>query len=244
MSSLCGPLETADIVTSSEDYASRFAGRVGAWFLKIQEEATLRFILPYPNGKVLDVGGGHGQLTGALARKDYQLTVLGSAEICKARIQSWIDQGTCDFRVGNILRLPYPDKSFDVVLSFRLLPHVSQWKLFLAELARVAEKAIILDYPEIQSINFFAPHTFRLKKRLEGNTRPYACFRGADLLEVFSSHGFVRSARFPEFFFPMVFHRKLNSPKISSWLERFSRRVGLTGRFGSPVILKLVRQEG
>lgn len=51
-------LETADIETSSEDYASRFAGAVGAWLLKTQEDATLRMLLPYPGATVLDVGGG------------------------------------------------------------------------------------------------------------------------------------------------------------------------------------------
>ena len=58
--------ETADIETSSDDYAARFAGEIGAWLLKVQEEATLRMLAAYPNAKILDVGGGHGQLTGAL----------------------------------------------------------------------------------------------------------------------------------------------------------------------------------
>ncbi|NEO49979.1 MAG: class I SAM-dependent methyltransferase, partial [Moorea sp. SIO4A3] len=55
--------ETADIETSSEDYASRFAGEIGAWLLKVQEDATLKMLTPYPKATILDVGGGHGQLT-------------------------------------------------------------------------------------------------------------------------------------------------------------------------------------
>ncbi|MGB3514268.1 MAG: hypothetical protein WBA93_34670 [Microcoleaceae cyanobacterium] len=51
--------ETAEIETSSDDYASRFAGNIGAWLLKIQEEATLKMLAPHPNAKILDVGGGH-----------------------------------------------------------------------------------------------------------------------------------------------------------------------------------------
>ncbi|WP_293161376.1 hypothetical protein [Okeania sp. SIO2C9] len=47
--------ETADVETSSDDYASRFAGDIGAWLLKVQEEATLTMLAPYPNGKILDV---------------------------------------------------------------------------------------------------------------------------------------------------------------------------------------------
>ena len=54
--------ETADIETSSDGYAQRFAGAVGAWFLRVQEDATLRLLHAFPNARILDVGGGHGQL--------------------------------------------------------------------------------------------------------------------------------------------------------------------------------------
>src|SRR3989338_8000949 len=36
--------EAPDIETSSEDYARRFAGPVGAWFLQVQRVAVLRFL--------------------------------------------------------------------------------------------------------------------------------------------------------------------------------------------------------
>jgi 16S rRNA A1518/A1519 N6-dimethyltransferase RsmA/KsgA/DIM1 with predicted DNA glycosylase/AP lyase activity len=94
--------ETADIETSSEEYASRFSGEVGEWFLKVQEEATLNMLAPYKRATILDVGGGHGQLTGALIRNNYQLTVLGSSEVYKARIQNYLDNENCSFKVGNI----------------------------------------------------------------------------------------------------------------------------------------------
>jgi ubiquinone/menaquinone biosynthesis C-methylase UbiE len=236
--------ETADIETSSEDYARRFAGRIGAWFLKIQEDATLSMLHPHSFRTALDVGGGHGQLTGPLIRKGYQLTVLGSDDACKARIQSLIDQDYCKFKVGNILDLPFPDQSFDVVLSFRLLPHVSRWKQFLHELTRVARKSIILDYPEARSVNILASQMFWFKKQIEGNTRTYSCFSEAELLEVFKTRGFIRAERYPEFFLPMVLHRKLNNAVFSSFLESVCRKAGLTSRFGSPVIMKLVRNGG
>lgn len=38
--------ETADIETASNDYALRFSGEIGAWLLKVQEEATLRMLAP------------------------------------------------------------------------------------------------------------------------------------------------------------------------------------------------------
>ena len=63
--------ETADIETSSDEYASRFSGEIGEWFLKVQEDATLGILAPFTQAKILDVGGGHGQLTGALIENNY-----------------------------------------------------------------------------------------------------------------------------------------------------------------------------
>lgn len=233
--------ETADIETASADYASRFSGPVGEWFLEVQEAATLRMLAPYPGACVLDVGGGHGQTTAALIANGYDLTVLGSAESCQERIRHFVEARSCAFKVGDILALPYPDGAFDVVLSYRLLPHVTQWQPFLAELARVARHAVILDYPEVRSVNYIAPQLFRFKKRLEGNTRPYGLFRRSELLAEFAAHGFTAGDRFAEFFFPMVLHRKLNRPGLSAGLEGLSRILGLTNLLGSPVILKVVK---
>lgn len=234
--------ETADIETSSDDYARRFSGAVGDWFLQVQEKATLEMLTAYPNATILDVGGGHGQITGGLVENNYKVTVLGSAEICKVRLRPFLEQGRCDFQIGNVLDLPYPDQSFDVVISYRLLPHVNRWEEFLAELARVARQAVILDYPEIRSVNYIAPQLFKFKKQLEGNTRRYSCFRESEIMEVFKRRGFEREARFAEFTLPMVLHRKLNAPKFSAGMENVLRRFGFTQRFGSPVILKVVRK--
>ena len=242
MNSVSDFVETADIETSSDDYASRFSGTIGAWFLKIQEDATLRMLSPYAGATVLDVGGGHGQLTGALIRRGYQVTVLGSADVCKARIKELIDEGRCTFRVGNILALPYQDRAFEVVISYRLLPHVTRWPELLRELTRVAQKVVLVDYPTTRSFNWMASRFFEFKKTLEGNTRPFACFKEAELLQIFENLGFSRVDRFPEFFLPMVLHRILRRPALSSGVESLFRRFGITSWLGSPVILKLARE--
>ena len=235
--------ETYDIFTSSNDYARRFEGSVGEWMLKVQEQATLRMLAPYPNATILDVGGGHGQLTGPLIRTGHRVTVFGSSEECKTRIRPWLDSCQGEFQVGSIMSMSYPDQSFDVVISYRLLAHLIRWQGFLRELARVARKAVIVDYPEVRSINSLAPWLYGLKKRLEPNTRRFQCLRESQLLEVFHEAGFHRADRFPQYFLPMMLHRALHQPRLSQALERFSRIIGLTGLLGSPVILKVERSE-
>ncbi|MEB3282419.1 MAG: class I SAM-dependent methyltransferase [Lyngbya sp.] len=233
--------ETADIETSSEGYASRFSGTVGTWMLNIQTEATLQMLQAYPQATVLDVGGGHGQITAPLIANNYQVTVLGSAEVCQARIQPWLDNNRCAFQVGNVLDLPYPDNAFDVVISYRFLAHVTQWQKFLFELARVAKTAVIIDYPTVQSVNAIAPYLFKFKKRLEGNTRRFICYQEAELQGYLKSRGLQLTERYPQFLFPMVVHRMLKSPSISSTLEQSVRSLKLTHFFGSPVIAKFTK---
>ena len=231
--------ESYDIFTSSDDYATRYAGRVGEWMLKVQEQAVLRMLASYPNASILDVGGGHGQLTPALVEDGYQVTVLASSEECKSRLRPWLDQ--IAFDVGSLMNMPYPARSFDAVISLRLMAHVKRWEEFIGELARVARKAVIVDYPEVRSINIVSTQLFSLKKRLEPNTRRFQCFREGDLLRVFKEVGFQRSDRFPQYFLPMMLHRALKQPRLSSALESISRAIGLTRLLGSPVILKVVR---
>src|SRR5262245_25124775 len=80
-----------DVETSSEGYASRFRGRIGAWMLGIQRRATLLLLgaLP-PGGTVLDLGGGHAQLTGALLEKGWNVVVAGSDPECRHRVAPYL----------------------------------------------------------------------------------------------------------------------------------------------------------
>ncbi|HXH82997.1 MAG TPA: class I SAM-dependent methyltransferase [Candidatus Tectomicrobia bacterium] len=236
------PLETADVETSSEEYAGRFAGAVGAWFLAIQTAATLELLAPHRPSTVLDVGGGHGQVTGPLLEHGYRVTVLGSADACRRGIQRFLDAGGCTFQTGDLLALPYPDRQFDVVLSYRLLPHVTRWRCFLRELGRVARRTVLLDYPVRSSLNCLAPWLFGLKKRVEGNTRTFALFDERDVVRVLAPDSFAPVGRRPQFFLPMALHRALGAPRLSAGAEHVARRLGLTRAFGSPVILRLDRR--
>ncbi|MEL6814608.1 MAG: class I SAM-dependent methyltransferase, partial [Cyanobacteria bacterium J06598_3] len=231
--------ETADIESSTDAYASRFAGPTGEWLLKIQLDATLKMLQAYPNAKVLEVGGGHGQLTAGLLQAGHSVTVVGSDDSCKHRIKDLVDAGKCQFQVANVLDLPYEDNAFDVVISYRFLAHVEQWQPFMKELSRVAKKALMVDYPTLRSVNYITPLLFSLKKGVEKNTRPYTCYNESELLGYAKSLGMSIGDRYAQFFWPMVLHRIMKQPGISSVLEGSARVFGLSRFLGSPIILKL-----
>ncbi len=234
--------ETADIETSSAAYASRFSGPTGSWLLRVQSEATLAMLEPYRQASILEVGGGHGQLTPHLLKAGHSVSVLGSDQRCQDQIRPLIESGQCEFQVGNVLALPYADNAFDVVISYRFLAHVEQWQAFLGELARVAKQAVLVDYPTLRSINYVTPLLFSLKKGVEGNTRPYTCYSEAELLDFAKSLGLSVGDRYAQFFWPMVVHRMLKKPQLSASLESGARQLGLSHLLGSPVITKLVKE--
>lgn len=234
-------LETADIETSSDDYASRFAGPVGEYFLKTQLEILLSVLQPdfAPGSTILDVGGGHGQLAIPLVQHGYRVTVTGSHDSCRQRLTKELAEGTYTYRTCDMLHLPYPDNSFNAVIAFRLVPHVDRWQQLLAELARVSSGCVIIDYPDIRSINILNFLFFRLKKSLEGNTRPFGLFDRRMITKEFINNAMGHPKMVPEFFLPMVLHRKMGSAGISHLLESCCRICGLTRLFGSPIILRV-----
>ncbi len=232
------PREDADRETSSEAYARRFAGPVGAWFLDVQARLTLELLSPWPRASVLDVGGGHAQLAGPLTRAGYDVTVLGSDTSCAGRLLERPEARSVRFVCGDLLRAPWPDGSFDVVLAFRLLPHVTRWPALVAELTRLARQAVIVDYPSRRSVNAVAEPLFGLKRGIEKNTRPFTVFKDADIARAFAACGSTVTARRPQFFFPMALHRALHRAALSRGLEVLPSALGLTRVFGSPVILR------
>ncbi|MEI6787748.1 MAG: class I SAM-dependent methyltransferase [bacterium] len=234
--------ETADIETSSDGYAARFAGPVGGWMLAVQEKMTVAMLVGSPGASVLDVGGGHGQLAGPLCTRGFPVTVLGSDDSCRKRIARLVENGACRFVVGNVVALPFPDRSFDVVMSFRLLPHCVAWPVLIAELSRVARGSVIVDYPTSEGLNAIAPALFGAKKKLEGNTREWRMFRHAEVDGEFARYGLILKTREKQFFLPMVLHRALRCRSLSAALEAVCRGLGLTRRWGSPVIAEYRRQ--
>lgn len=229
--------ETADIETASENYAQRFAGPIGQWLLEVQSKILLKCIRPEFGKVVLDVGGGHAQIARPLVANGYEVTVVGSANECSNRLSDLIHSGRCKFVVGNLINLQFREESYDIVTCFRLIPHCDDWPKLISELCRVSRHVVIVDYPTNQSVNFLSPMFFKLKKQIEKNTRTFALFSHREIREEFAKHGFELEARYGEFFFPMVLHRMLKSPRVSGLLEGIARFLGLSYIFGSPVIL-------
>jgi len=95
---------------------------------------------------VLDVGCGDGFVTDRIARALGDRPVLG---VDRKPLASWAGRrgGDLSFEVADARRLPYADRSFDLVSGIELLEQVPGPELALAELVRVARIAVIVSVP-------------------------------------------------------------------------------------------------
>jgi len=236
------PLEDADVETASADYARRFDSPVGAWMLSTQADVTLDLLGDLPAASVLDVGGGHGQVAPILADRGHPVSVLGSSESAvAATLRPAIEAGRVTFLCGDLRNPPLDLKSFDVVVSYRLLAHAHDLAGLVAGLTRSARTAVIVDYATTRSFNAAADLLFAAKKQVERNTRPFLVQRDADIEIFFRENGFARRARRPQFFWPMALHRGLKSPALSRALEGVASILGFRTLLGSPVIARFDR---
>jgi 2-polyprenyl-3-methyl-5-hydroxy-6-metoxy-1,4-benzoquinol methylase len=235
-----------DIESSTPDYQKRFSGKVGGWFLDVQNKATRAVLSKIDNSSSLDIadiGGGHGQNVGVITESGHHLTVIGSDESCKQLILPFVDQGKIDFELGDLLSLSFEDRSFDVVLSYRMLAHLQDWKQHISELTRISDNLVIVDFPTIRSVNYFSGSLFGLKNKVEKNTRYYKLFSEQEVVDEFERNGFAPLCRVGQFFFPMALHRAIKIKSISAMLEAVPRFIGLSRYFSSPLIYGFVRKE-
>lgn len=228
--------EKPDIDSSSFDYQKRFAGETGKWFLDIQNKATCALLKETATKTIIDIGGGHGQTLPMLLKKGYAVTILGSDECCTCIIKDYIEDQKTSFVKAPLTKSGYEDNSFDTVLSYRILPHMHNWRKLICELSRISRNNIMVDFPAVRSVNIFSVILFSLKKKIEKNTRTFTIFNENNIKQEFAKYGFFTKTKYPQFLLPMAFHRALKNKSISALLEKIFRFTGLTYFFGSPII--------
>lgn len=234
--------ETPDIETSSVDYARRFFGHAGAFFLDRQKAAVMNLVTTPFGTTILDVGGGHGQLTPFLAEAGYDVTVAGSSDACFSRLIERCDDSRVKYVTSDLLNLPFADQSYDLVISVRLISHIQSWERLIREFCRVARQTVIIDYPSTVGMNALTPLLFNLKKRIEKNTRTYTSFSRSELAREFHKHAFDITKAHAQFFLPMVVHRTLGGPRYLQLLEKMFAKIQLTQALGSPILLRADRK--
>lgn len=229
-----------DIASSTDAYALRFSGPAGTWLLERQTAAISELMAPWPKATVLDVGGGHAQVTPPLTEAGHEVTTLVSCSEAAERLMR-VTACTAQIVIGDLCGAPLPEASVDVVVSVRMMAHVENWQLFLAGLCRVAREAVIIDFPIPSGANGLAPLLFGAKKKIEKDTRHFRNIPREEVTRVLAENGFRTDAHVGQFVLPMALHRALKRPGLSRRLEALL--APLAPRFGNPVILRARREK-
>lgn len=137
-----GPIGNA---TAKYESSNPVVRRLLNRFLRHVEEAALSI---HP-ASVLDVGCGEGVVTERLAQRLAPANVLG-VDADEGHLKEEWQARTApnlSFATGSAYELPFADDSFDLVCCMEVLEHLERPRDALAEMSRVASRALLLTVP-------------------------------------------------------------------------------------------------
>lgn len=109
--------------------------------------AALDLLHVLPVRRVLDAGCGEGFALRAVLVSQGDLEVVGlDASPPALKVARRLNPGS-RFAAGDLLRLPFPDRSFDLVVCMEVLEHLDDPRHGLAELCRVSARYLLLSVP-------------------------------------------------------------------------------------------------
>jgi SAM-dependent methyltransferase len=114
----------------------------------------LRRYLGPPPCRVVDVGCGLGSYGRGLLRDGYEWT---GAEVNAADCAELARLGLPHRQVDG-RTLPFPEASFDAALCIEVLEHIAAPRPFLAEVARVAPRRLIVSVPNCELLGYLYDH--------------------------------------------------------------------------------------
>jgi SAM-dependent methyltransferase len=136
-------------------------------------------------GRVLDAGCGGGGMPLSLAEEARSVVGIDPAERFQAagvRLGRERGMRNLHFALADGMALPFPDRTFDLVLSHAVIEHVSDAPLYLRECARVLAPGGHVYLSTAPYLSFAGAHLPRLKVQLPlhlmvGRRAAFAAFR-------------------------------------------------------------------
>jgi SAM-dependent methyltransferase len=236
----------ADPATARSFDSLRFGGPIGALVADAQARVLMEFLDPLfqPAGgasrtapSILDVGTGTGRAALLLARRGARVTGIDASEpmLAVARQRAAFEGIDASFGTGDAHALAFADRSFDAAVSLRVLMHTPDWRRCIAELCRVADRLVVVDYPSAASGALMESFTRRAAHALGVRTEPYRVFLPSAIAGAFQAGGFRVRSLHRLFVLPIAVHKAIGSVRVTTSAEAALARIGLTRLLGSPV---------
>jgi len=152
-----------------DDFATGYERERHYGYHALLDELELGVALPLAQGRdVLEVGCGTGLI---LSRLHAVAHYAEGVDLSPGMLEKARERGL-HVREASATALPYPDASFDVVLSFKVLAHVPDLSLALAEMARVCRPGglVLAELYNPWSLRYLAKRLAGPGKISEGRT--------------------------------------------------------------------------
>ncbi len=121
--------------------------RISRWHLDAVMGTLHQLIEGTGANSILDAGCGEGFITAFLAHRNPKLKITGVDVVGEAIKEARLRCPSAQFREGNLLKLPFSDKSFDLVLCCQSLEHVENYARALLEMKRVTRRYVVISVP-------------------------------------------------------------------------------------------------
>lgn len=135
--------EQRGVAAPPDDLTGRYTAwrksSLGSITERLEIAAVFDVLAPIEGKRLLDAGCGDGIYSVEAARRGARVTGLDLSEdmLNEARKRSLAAGVAVDWQPGDVLRLPYPDDSFDIVMAITLLCLVPDPGVAISEMARV-----------------------------------------------------------------------------------------------------------
>ncbi len=217
----------------------RFGGPIGELVASTQAHVLTNFVGRVQGRTILDVGTGTGRAALLFARGGARVVGVDASEemLTVARQRATAEGIAVAFRTGDAHELEFPDRSFEVAVSLRVLMHTPRWRTCIAELCRVADRLVILDYPSRRSAAVIQSAGRKLAARLGRRTEPYTVFSDVEIGGALAREGFRVRSTHRLFVLPIALHKAIGSRRFTTATEALLERAGLLRVFGSPVTI-------
>jgi SAM-dependent methyltransferase len=229
----------ADPETARRFDDRRFGGPIGELVADTQARVLLEFVGRTQGRSVLDVGTGTGRAALLMAANGAKVIGIDASEqMLGIARQRAVEQGvSVTFATGDAHALQFNDRSFEVVVSLRVIMHTPRWLDCVGELCRVADQLVILDYPSSRSVAALQSLVRRVVAAVGGKTEPYRVFAHADVEAALKRSGFRIRSSHRQFVLPIALHKAIGSRGFTVGLEGWLDRIGVLALLGSPVTL-------
>jgi SAM-dependent methyltransferase len=229
----------ADPANAQSFDARRFGGPIGDLVAHGQADVLAKMLGPVQGRQIIDVGTGTGRGAFLLSAAGAQVTGIDASEqmLAIARQRAQETGARVEFAAGDAHDIHFGDRAFDIAVCLRVLMHTPRWRRCIAELCRVADRGVVLDYPSATSTAVAQSMVRKLLHPLGLASEPYRVFSHGQIRRELEANGFRIISIHRQFVLPIAIHKAVGSRRFTEVSEQWLSRAGLLRLFGSPVTI-------